>query len=159
MERDAFVSCIRDDYDRFWKLLEKQVETCPEGLWAERVAGWYFWQQLYHAMYSMDFYTRPDEEPSVAPFSYDISMLSEDAPRHLSKGELLAFGATMKKRAFDYIEATTPQNMGETNAFLSRRLGKEVSRLYAVIAMIRHCNYHLGCCDAIFRERGLPGVY
>lgn len=159
MGQVAFVTCIKDDYDRFWGMLEKQLEICPEALWTEKVAGWFFWQQLYHAMYSIDFYTRPDEEPTQAPFSYEISMLAEDAPRHLSKDELLAFAARMKKRAHAYIEATNPQNMNDNNPFLSRRLGKEVTRLYTAIAMIRHCNYHLGCCDAIFRERGLPAVY
>jgi hypothetical protein len=159
MEMDAFVKCIKDDFDRFQGMLEKQIDLCPADLWTEKVAGWYFWQQLYHAFYSMEFYTRSDEEPPQSLFSPEVSMLAAEPERHLDKDELHAFAAKMKQRAHAYITATTPQNMDEVNPVVSRRLGRELNRLGTVIAMIRHYNYHLGCCDAIFRERGLAGVY
>jgi hypothetical protein len=56
------------------------------------------------------------------------------------------------------MEKITQADLMRPHPVLTRFVGKDRTNVAALIAMVRHYNYHLGCCDSVLRSHGLPGV-
>ena len=156
---DAIMQSFKNDFDCFWGLMLKQIEVCPDELWNRRVGGWIFWQQVMHSIACVELFVLPEGQAGENRFSRDDMLLLRDSDERPSKAELLEMAGKMKELADSYIDNTTSAQLGDIEPGMTRRLGRESTRQNAIMALIRHCCYHLGCCDAILRENGIPGVY
>lgn len=160
MTFDPAVHCFADDFERFHTLLLKQVETCPEELWAGKSGGHFFWQELAHAFYCVQLYALPEgEEERLFGLTPKAAMLREDALTPMTKGEVRQIADTMEAMAYAFMGRLTRADLLLPHAALCRFTGKERTNLHALIGLIRHYNYHLGCCDAALRANGISGVY
>lgn len=63
------------------------------------------------------------------------------------------------ERFFDLCVTQIEPGLTQRHDRLSAALGKERTMQHALIGLVRHASYHLGCCDAALREHGLAGVY
>ena len=159
MSSNLFITCFRADFDRFFGMLELQMERCPDGLWAEHVGGWPISQQFFHSLVCNEVYVFPDKEPDWHGHSKEIAMLDRDLDAPISRDAMRKLAATMKRAAHTYMDGLSAVALTEKHQTFSRLMGKDMNHLQALIAMIRHCNYHLGCIDTLFIERGIPLVY
>ncbi|MCL1915096.1 MAG: DinB family protein [Desulfovibrionaceae bacterium] len=162
MALEPIIQCFMEEFERFWAMMEKQVEICPEGLWGVKAGGYVYWQQIWHAMVIAELNAIEDPEVkalSVDKYSRDVALLSNTLAQAPAKAEILEEGGRIKKLAVGYYESLSVASLAMEHPALSKRLGKPHTRLHAALGTIRHLNYHIGACDAILRERGLPGVY
>lgn len=86
-------------------------------------------------------------------------MLSKEPGPAISKREALAYAATVKALALEFMNGLDAGKLTQRHDRLSTALGKERAIQHALIGLVRHAGYHLGCCDAVLREHGLAGVY
>ena len=61
--------------------------------------------------------------------------------------------------AYAYMNNLSPHEITAPNPVLSAIVERPVNHLAGLMKFTAHTAYHLGCCDALLRERGLPGVY
>lgn len=157
---DPVISCFKEEFSRFFALLEKQIEVCPDDLWRKKTAGYIFWQQLLHAIACVELYALPEGESSKqTAYERGVVMLSAIPKRHMTKKEMRGMADNMKQLAHAFIDKQTTATLTDKHARISKALGKELTNQHALIGLIRHACYHLGCCDAALRDHGLTGVY
>ncbi|MCL1889651.1 MAG: DinB family protein [Desulfovibrionaceae bacterium] len=162
MELEPIIRCFSEEFERFWAMMEKQVEICPEGLWGVKAGGYVYWQQIWHAMVIAELNAIENPEAkalSLDKYSRGVALLSDTLDRVPSKAEILEEAGRIKKLAMAYYESLSLASLSKEHPAMSKRLGKPHTRLHAALSTIRHLNYHIGACDAVLRERGLTGVY
>ena len=159
MNSNLFIACFRADFDRFFSMLELQMERCPDRLWTEHAGGWLVSQQFFHSLVCNEVYVFPDKEPDWHGHSKEIAMLNRDPDAPISREAMRKLAATMKSAAHAYMDGLSVEALTENHRTYSRLMGRDKNHLQALMAMIRHCNYHLGCIDALFNERGISIVY
>ncbi|MDR2891547.1 MAG: DinB family protein [Deltaproteobacteria bacterium] len=159
MALDPVIKGFREEFDRFWGLMEQQIEVCPDEIWNRKESGWVFWQQHYHTAACVELFALPEGRPSAIKLEREVWMLVKEPQSAVSKQEMLDLFKAMRALAYEYMEASNTANLAEVDPVLSKRFGREVTRLFALMGLIRHCCYHLGCCDSIFRNNGMKGVY
>ena len=158
--RDPIIACFKDEFDRFFGMLEKQIDVCPAELWNKKTGGYVFWQQLFHTIACVEMCALPEGEPSrQTRYEREVIMFSSTPEQGMTQEEMRDLAATMKTLAHAYIEGQTVATLTERNARMSKTLGKELTNQHALIGLIRHVCYHLGCCDAALRDHGVAGVY
>ena len=157
---DPGISCYKDEFERFHDLLTKQIDICPEELWTKKVGGYIYWQQLFHVFACIEIYALPDGQVSSQTlYPPEVVMFSQEPEVHMTKQQLKDFASKMKKMAVSFIESMSMDKLLLENSSMSKRLKSPKTNQNALIALIRHANYHLGSCDAILRQHGIPGVY
>lgn len=60
---DQIIKCFAEEFDRFFSMLEKQIDICPDDLWSRQAGGYIFWQLLLHTLARTLIYARPNEAP------------------------------------------------------------------------------------------------
>ncbi|SHN62694.1 hypothetical protein [Desulfovibrio litoralis] len=157
---DPVISCFKDDFKRFFNLLETQIIIIPDSLWNKTLGGYPLWQQFFHTLACIELYALPDNQPSEQTFhTKEIVMLSGITNDIINKEDMLIFAQKMKKQALNFIEDMSLEKLTKKHNRTSTALKKECTNQYALIGLIRHICYHLGCCDALLRENGIKGVY
>ena len=156
---DPVIACFKSEFDRFFDMLGKQISICPDDLWNKKVGGYVFWQHLLHVIAIVELYALPEGQPSAQTlYERDVVMLSSTAQRVMSKEEMQSLAASMKKLAHTFIDAQSVSTLTDKNVRMSNAMGKELTNQHALIGLIRHACYHLGCCDAALRDNGIAGV-
>lgn len=157
---DPVIECFKGEFNRFFELMKKQIDVCPDELWNEKEGGYVFWQQIFHTAACVELYALPEGQPSQQTmYGREVVMLSSEAPTPMSKNELLDFTEKMQKLAYTFIDGMTVSKMTERNERMSKVTGKDMTKQNALIALVRHTCYHLGCCDTVLRSHGIAGVY
>jgi hypothetical protein len=135
-------------------MLEKIVEICPDELWNKKVSGFVFWQQLIHTLAGMKGWLR-EEKPESIPFSEfngkKIYIEFENEPEIiLTKKDIIDCFIEVK-------EITEKWFSGKDDNWLksSYKLYNKITNYDMTEGQIRHIMYHVGHCEAIFRENGI----
>ncbi len=156
---DLASRALRDTFDATYGYLEKAVDKCPDSLWAEKVGGFLFWQQIYHAYVVIDFtILQPNDPPTQSLFPLEVGRLMQDGPRTPSKAEILAVAATMKKAFHAWLDGMTAEKLSARNELRTQRFGREITNFQALVMLTGHGQFHVGGCDAAFREHGVGGL-
>lgn len=157
---DPIVQGFKDEFKRFIGLQKKQIADCPEDVWQKKAGGYYFWQQQLHSLGCISLFVLPEGEPEpVLPFPRAVVMLSEEPQGLMTKGDMLALADRMAALANTVMSAMPDADLPKKNERMSKSLGRDCTNQSALMALVRHCCYHLGCCDSVLRDHGLPGVY
>ncbi len=157
---DAVIECFKSDFDRFWGLLEQQIALCPEDVWVKKIGRWFYWQEVLHILACVEINALPEGQPSLQTlFPNEVAMFSQAPDRTMTKAEAVKMAADMKNLVHNFIAAQSAATLTQKHPVSSKILGRELTNQHALIGLIRHVCYHLGCCDAILREHGLQGVY
>ncbi|MDR0477351.1 MAG: DinB family protein [Desulfobulbaceae bacterium] len=157
---DPIIACFQADFERFFALVEKQIEVCPDELWGKKAGGWPFWQQVFHNLACIEIYALPEGAASQQTmYSKKVAMLSEEAKTPMSKTAIRDFAVKMRKVADSFFASTNADTLTMKHVALTTLLNRNMTNQNALIAMTRHTCYHLGCCDAILRQHGIAGVY
>lgn len=161
MHPDPVIECFSEDFERFFGMLESQIEACPDELWEERAGGFLYWQQLLHAFACVELYALPEDgdalrltgEPS------GVVLLTALPEGSMSKARMRALAAKMRELARAFIAGQRKETLGLPHPALTRLLGKPKTNQHALMALIRHACYHIGCLDAFLRDHTGKGVY
>ena len=146
-----FISCLN--------MMEKIIDNCPADLWVKIYAGFPFWQQVYHALESVDYWFREsyryvydDETPKV--WKPNKNVTSE-----LDKSKKVFSDILSKEEIQQYLSCI----YGKTDLFFSNlndhKLKQPIAEnnyeftcLDVIDMQIRHVMYHVGHCICILRS-------
>jgi hypothetical protein len=134
------------------KMLKEDIRLCPDGLWTESAAGFPYWQQIYHALESLDYWLKvrasggSADEYSVRRFGKDVSPDLDEACREVAtKAELSEYLDDLRSDVESVLRSVDGRNDEAVDAFFTQ---------------IRHIQYHVGHADAALRTRGVdPGEW
>jgi hypothetical protein len=161
----AIIAGPRASFEYAYSLAIQFIEVCPENIWAESFGGWPVWQQIYHALGSLQFVTlREGETPDPGLYPPEVNMFEKIPDKAPSKQDVLGYAARMKARADAYINALRDADLPGINQMLTTRMkaygiDHEFSHSQTLTMLSGHIFYHLGACDAALRQHGLKGVF
>lgn len=159
MSRDI-TNAIQGPYRYSWSLLIQLIDTCPDKIWNETRGGWPFWQQIAHTLAVLNFFTLAENEDALpAPCDMDTLMLKVQGSCAVGKDAMREYAEAVRISVDRWLDSLTDNNLTKVHTVLSKKFGRDVT-YGAVIAMLgNHTCYHIGSCDAVLREGGLPGVF
>ncbi len=158
--RDPVIESFRAEFNRFHDLLLKQVEIFPDGLWNKKAGGYVVWQQFFHTFACVEFFALPEGASSKQTlYPADVVMFKQTPEKGPSKDEVRQLAASMKDMVNAFLDGQSTATLADKHEVLSRYRNQHATNQNAIVSLIRHACYHLGCCDAILREHGLPGVH
>ena len=157
----AAVESLKASFGYSCNLLDMFMEVCPEDVWVKKFGGWPLWQNVYHAISSIDFFVRQEgEKPCPALFSHEVGSLSEVATgRAPTRQELKDLLPVMKAAADKYFDRLSDADLGKKNEGLSSRMPAPWTHASTCAMLSAHVLYHLGVCDSALREREMKGVF
>jgi hypothetical protein len=134
------------------EMLAEDLRVCPDSLWTESLAGYPYWQQIYHALESLDYWLTVrvsgmnPEAYAPRKFNKDVrGDLGEESPDVATKAELSGYLADLRGRSEAALDSLEAGDEAAVDAFLTQ---------------IRHLQYHVGHADAALRTRGVePGAW
>lgn len=154
------VASIETYYERGMGFLFRLIDECPDELWGKKGGGFFYWQQLYHAFYCVDYFLLPaGSEFPEKPYSSAVAMFRETLDTVPAKDEIREYGAMMKAKADAWIAALDDGALGDRHEGMSERRKTEVTNAGVLTSLCGHNMYHVGCLDSVLRENGLKGVY
>ncbi len=158
---DPVIDVFRQEFDRFHSLLLQQIDACPsEEVWLSKTGVIAYWQHLMHAFAIVELYTLPvGATHRQTVYSQDEVRFKKEPHRALSRDEAKVMGESMKRLAHEYFNSQSTATLAQKNESMSKAMGRDCPNVQALIGLIRHYNYHLGCLDSILRAHGITGVY
>ncbi len=159
MSRTA-VAGLQGNFEHVFGLAMQYIDVCPDAIWGKKFGSWPVWQQLYHSLSSVDFFLRPEGVPQAkALYEPAVGDFKETPAPPADKAAFRTFAAGVKKVVDEYCTSLTDAKLGEINAGLSKRFGRDFTHAATLSLISGHIFYHLGSCDAALRENGLKGVF
>jgi GNAT superfamily N-acetyltransferase len=142
-----------------FSMLEKIIETCPDELWNKKVSGYVFWQQLVHAFAGTHGWLREDKLEITPPFSIFngkkiYSEFENDPEIILTKADVIQLCNETKETIEKWFNGKDDNWLKQPFAVF------KINNFDNIAGQIRHIMYHVGHCEAIFRENGIkPNEY
>lgn len=151
---------FKEEFDRFHDLLAQQIDICPsEEAWNEKLGKFAYWWHLLHAFAIVELYALPPGAPSQQTYRpSDVAWAKAEPDRAMTRDEMRALAASMKELAYAFFASQNEKTFLEKNETMTARLGKEKNNMHALIGLVRHYVYHIGCIDSHLRARGIPGL-
>jgi len=148
---NSIVERLGGQFDISFKMLAALIDACPDSLWNEKAGGFYFWQQILHALCGSAFWLRLEGEGFAEPFSERrlFPELDGEPEGRVTKVEMRELADAVASQAQRFFAALPRASLdGPSPAFAG------LSRLDVIEGQIRHLMYHVGHCDAALRDRG-----
>lgn len=156
---DPVIKTIKDDFDRFYDMLIKQIDVCPDDVWISKEGGYFYWQQILHNICVTEMFSVKDGDSFKPKYSMPVIMLSEEQLDHINKDELKALALEVREKACDYFNSLKPEKLLEVHPVFTETMKRETNYLSVLISIVRHLTYHIGCLDTVLRNHGVKGVY
>ncbi len=155
---NAITTPIKTQFDRVYDLLENAIESCPDSLWTEKIGGFFYWQQLYHVFAIIEPIFLDGKEPLPSLFPPEVAALSRHEQQTPDKAAVLKVAREQKAIADAWFAKATEEDLWKKHEGRSKRWGREVNVLEALMLLVGHGYYHVGVCDVALRDRGLKGM-
>jgi len=161
----AIMNGQRAAFEHAYGLVTQFIEVCPEDVWTKKFGGWPVWQQVYHALGTLQFFTLQDGEmPEQGLYPPEVNRFQSTPDVPPGKKDVLEYATRMKAKADAYINTLMDADLPSVNQGLTARMKafgmpRELSHSQTLAMLSGHTLYHLGACDAALRERGLKGVF
>lgn len=154
------VTAMQGYYERGMEFLFRLVDECPDDLWKKKGGGFFYWQQIYHAFYCIDYFLLPpDGKMPEEPYGGAVAMFNEAPASAPSKETVKQFGTRMKTKADAWIASLDDGALGKRHEGMSVRRKEDVNNAAVFASLCGHTMYHVGCLDSVLRGHGLKGVY
>ena len=139
--------------------MEKIIDNCPSDLWTDINAGFPFWQQVYHAVESVDYWFREnyryvydDETPKVWESNKNVTSELDENVRIfsdvLSKAELRQYLSCIYEKTNIFFSGLNDYRLRQPIA----ENNYEFTYLDVINMQVRHVMYHVGHCICILRS-------
>jgi hypothetical protein len=155
MENKIFVTSIKNQFSIHFSMIEKIIEVCPDELWNKKASGFVFWQQLVHTFGGINDWLR-DEKPEINSFS-EINgkkiypcLMEKDPEIVLTKKDVMECCNETKKTVEKWFA-------GKDDDWLKSpyKIYSKITNFDQTNSQIKQLMYHIGHCEAIFRENGI----
>jgi hypothetical protein len=135
-------------------MLERIIAQCPNELWNEVNGGFPFWQQIFHAYESIDYWIRKTEDDYQEPkYDKDVTFdLDKTCTDFLTKEEIITYAKKIREKVEKYFMDLEGQNL------LKSDNNNKFSHYDIMLCQIRHIQYHIGHCNAILRQNNYKAV-
>ncbi len=151
---------VKSDFNRIMGMIDAQIDACPDTLWNRKAGGWVFWQQLLHIGNAINFFIMHEGYvPPSCNQELDVCQLKKAPTSPMSKAELKAYLAAVQANAITFLDSLTSETLLARHEALSQYFKVDVSNQASILKLVWHGAYHFGCCDALLREEGLPGIF
>jgi hypothetical protein len=152
MENNMFLNFLKNHFFLSFSMAERMIEICPDRLWNNKESSFVFWQQLLHTFAGMQFWLREENTDFIEPFK-DKNVhpeLDGDPENILSKDDI-------KKCCKDAKEMGEKWFYGRDDNWLKlpSKVYNKITNFDNMEMQIKHLMYHVGHCEAIFRENGI----
>lgn len=158
----AIVNALKEPVNMSFGMVRQYIEICPENIWVETSGGWPVWQQVYHLISAVSFFTASaDAAPPATLVEEKYCALQAAAPPTvvITRQDM----QTALTQVLQDIEALTAAlddtQLTARNEGLYQRVGMETTMAATLTMLSSHTLYHLGSCDAALRNHGLSGVF
>ena len=158
METNISINSLENQFFLSFSMLEKIIEICPNELWNSKKSGFVFWQQLFHTFYYVRFWFRDENSEVNDPYK-DLKLypeLEKEPENLLTKSNMINFCKETKEIAKNWFKGKDDDWL--KLFFFKNPPYKNLEKLKnndVIVDQIRHLMYHVGHCDAIFRENGI----
>ena len=152
METNVLIKSIETRFFISFSMLEEILEICPDEIWNKKLSGFIFWQQLLHTFTGEHFWLREENNEFVEPF-LDKNVypeLEKDPENILTKETLINFCKETNEIAKKWFKGKDDNWLKLPSKIYDKYTNNDV-----IIEQIRHIMYHVGHCDAIFRENNI----
>ena len=157
---DPVIAQFTAEFDRYHDLLLTQIDLCPsEEVWLSKTGVIPFWRHFMHAFGIVELYALPAGAPSRIPgYTFDEVRFKAEPQKAMTREEAKKLGAIMHTMAHEYMATQSTQTLALKNEGMTKLMGQDSTNIRALIGLIRHYTYHIGCIDSILRAHGIPGV-
>lgn len=158
----AIVSALKVPIDMSFGMVKQYIDICPENIWVETSGGWPVWQQVYHIVGAVNFFTAgANATPAAAMLEEKFSGLQAVAPSSIAitREDMQAALAQALQDIEALLASLDDTELTSRNEGLYQRIGIEMTMAATLAMLASHALYHLGSCDAALRNHGLPGVF
>jgi len=153
MENCVFLNSLKNQFFLSFSMLEKIIEICPDELWNKKISGFVFWQQLVHTFSGIHGWLR-EEKPEVIP-SFPTFNGKSIYPEFENDPEIMLTKAEIKNLCNETKETAEKWFEGKDDDWLKKPLFNKLTNFDNTTCQLRHLMYHIGHCEAIFREHGI----
>lgn len=135
-------------------MLRRVVERCPDdALWLDDSGDYPLWQQVYHAVFFVDFWLREDyTTPGWQTRTFDKSLevdLGKPSGDHLGRAEMLEYIDCVTEKVRRYCAALDDSRLDQPITSRS-----ELAYIDALLLQVRHVMYHVGNCNRMLKQAG-----
>jgi len=152
MKSTKSLSILKNQFFTCVSMLIKIIEICPDELWNCKKSGFVFWQQLLHAFAGMHYWLREDTAKFTEPFKEKnvYPEMEKDPENPLSKDELIQYCSGVRETTEKWFDNKDDEWLNESSKIMNA-----ITNMDVIIMQIKHAMYHIGHCEAIFRENGV----
>jgi hypothetical protein len=155
MGDNNLVKIMEVQFNLAFSMISEFLEKCPDEIWNKKLGGHIFWQQLLHTYTGTNFWFRIKKEKFIEPFQgKEVYPEFEDDPKDfISKGEMENFVSLVTQEAIVFFKDKSNSWLSEPNVIYNK-----ITNLDVINMQIRHIMYHVGYCNCILHEEGVPAV-
>lgn len=158
----AIISALKAPINQSFGMLSQYIDVCPENIWMETSGGWPVWQQVYHAITAVAFFTNgPDTAPPATLIEEKYCGLQSCAPPAIAitREDMKDVLAKALQDIDALVAGMDDADLTSRNEGIYQRIGMEVTMAGTLTMLASHTLYHLGSCDAALRNHGISGVF
>ncbi|XMB66552.1 DinB family protein [Mycoplasmatota bacterium zrk1] len=140
------IKMLKNQYLLVFQMLETLLKEVSEETYIKKVGGYFFWQQILHALMGSHFWFRSSNEPFVEPYldrGY-FPELEKEAKNVMTKDELLEFSRQVRLQVDEYFNTRDDKWLSDKSVLYSKLTNLEI-----ITMQIRHLMYHTGYCSAL----------
>ncbi|MBN1411261.1 MAG: hypothetical protein JW969_10495 [Spirochaetales bacterium] len=155
MKNNSYLDVLKRQFYPSLSMMERMIHYCPIELWKKVKGGFPFWQQIFHALESMDYWFSLTNTDYIKSQSYDAvsSELGEKSIIELEKDEVKNYFIKIKIKSDHFFN-----NLDDIRLLSSNKKDTKRTQLDIILGQIRHIQYHVGHCNCILRENGIKAV-
>ncbi|MDR0683532.1 MAG: hypothetical protein LBF83_00155 [Spirochaetaceae bacterium] len=164
MENNLLVKSMEKQFKVYFKALENIVELCPDELWNKKCSGYIFSHQLVYTFGTTYLWLRDERISFFDGIGDGINGLSIDNELDIDSNDVINKLHT-KQDVLEICNGTKTQcekwfkDKNDNWLYLPIKMDvkadKKFSNFDVIIAQIEHTMYHIGHCEAIFREHNI----
>ena len=157
MENCMLVNFLEKNFLDTFSMVEKIIEICPDELWNSKKSGFVFWQQLVHTLAPLYGWLREEELGYVA---FNEINGGKIYPFFENDPEIVLTKKDIKKCCNETKETVEKWFSGKDDEWLKlpHNIYSGWTNLDITVGQIEHMMYHIGYCDAIFKENGMEKI-
>jgi hypothetical protein len=146
---------LRRQLDPSIKMLQDLIDVCPDQVWTSSGDGRPFWQQIMHALISVQFWFREADEAFRPPDlgQGPVPDLDVEPGFSVSKESVKDYLSVIVRRIDAFFLRLSEEKLTSPSSIYNK-----VSYADIAVGQIRHLQHHVGYCNAILHLRDLKAV-
>jgi hypothetical protein len=136
-------------------MLKNIIAVCPKSLWAQRNIDPPIWQQIYHTLYGIDYWSSKSKDAFTPPgFGADVSsVLGEESKGFIEQEDILDYLKYVEKKTEDFISGLDCSVVSGPSPLYPKWTNLDV-----ILEQVRHFQHHIGYLNRVLLKCKLKPV-